>query len=114
MNVSPGSSIAAGGKFYKELSRFLRPASQTCSSVLLLLIGAYRTIGTTYFGGQCRFEPSCSDYAMQAVRSHRPLSAVRLIVLRILKCRPGGNFGFDPVPVEVQQAKREMPSRGFE
>ncbi len=106
MSVSPGSSIAAGNKFGAGLSEFIKALSRFCSHLLLLLIGAYRTIGTTHFGGQCRFQPSCSEYAMEAVRLHSPFSAVRLIALRILRCRPGGDFGLDPVPNENQQTQK--------
>jgi putative membrane protein insertion efficiency factor len=107
MSISARSSIVAGGKSNLELSSFMRPLSQICSYVVLLLIGAYRTIGTSHLGGQCRFEPSCSEYAMEAVSKHRPFFAIRLITLRILKCRPGGEFGFDPVPNEIQQARKK-------
>lgn len=72
---------------------------------LLLLLGAYRTVGTTHLGGACRFEPSCSDYAVEAVRTHSPLMAIRLITGRLLKCRPGGPMGFDPVPPIPQERK---------
>ena len=58
----------------------------------------YRTIGTTHLGGSCRFEPSCSAYAVDAIKIHSPLYAIKLIGLRIWRCRPGGPFGFDPVP----------------
>lgn len=67
-------------------------------SFLLLFIGAYRTIGTTHLGGSCRFEPSCSEYALEAAKRHPPHKAFGLIVTRIWRCRPGGSFGYDPVP----------------
>lgn len=78
-----------------RLGHFFERASK---GLLLLFVGGYRTIGTTHLGGACRFEPSCSEYAIEAIRSHHPLNAVRLIVIRVWKCRPGGAFGFDPVP----------------
>ncbi|MEK7356324.1 MAG: membrane protein insertion efficiency factor YidD [Bdellovibrionota bacterium] len=49
-------------------------------------------------GGACRFEPSCSEYAVEAVKLHPPTSAIRLIAIRVCACRPGGRHGFDPVP----------------
>lgn len=75
---------------------------------LLFLIGIYRTIGTTHLGGSCRFEPSCSHYAVDAIYKHKPMHAVKLIIIRLLKCRPGGPFGLDPVPEkkEIQSAKK--------
>lgn len=81
---------------------------KSLSWFILFLIGIYRTIGTTHLGGSCRFEPSCSQYAIDAVHTHNPLHAIKLIITRLLKCRPGGPFGFDPVPEkkENQSAKK--------
>jgi hypothetical protein len=59
----------------------------------------YRTLGTNHLGGCCRFEPSCSAYALEAIRVHKSHKALWLISKRICKCRPGGSFGFDPVPI---------------
>jgi putative membrane protein insertion efficiency factor len=66
--------------------------------LLLLFVAAYRTIGTPHLGGNCRFEPSCSEYALDAIHLHPPLKAMKLISVRVLRCRPGGSWGFDPVP----------------
>jgi uncharacterized protein len=76
------------GIVLKELVKFL----------LLYSIAIYRMIGTLFVGGACRFEPSCSSYAMVAVQRFSPQQALVLIIRRLLKCRPGGPFGFDPVP----------------
>lgn len=72
--------------------------SMRVKNILILFLGVYRTIGTTFLGGQCRFEPSCSKYAHEALESLPTHKALYLILLRILKCRPGGPFGYDPVP----------------
>ncbi|RYZ72002.1 MAG: membrane protein insertion efficiency factor YidD [Proteobacteria bacterium] len=108
MNVSPTSPIKAGNSLsadFKNQSRNLGLANNLKNTLqnlgknlLLLLLGAYRTIGTTHLGGSCRFEPSCSEYALEAVRLHSPIKAIRLISIRVCKCRPGGPYGFDPVP----------------
>ncbi len=65
---------------------------------LWFFVGAYRTIGTNHLGGACRFEPSCSEYALEAIKIHPAHKAVGLITIRICKCRPGGPYGYDPVP----------------
>lgn len=80
-------------------------------TVLLLLIGMYRTVGTTHLGGGCRFEPSCSEYAVEAVRTHHPFRAIRLIAIRLSKCQPWGPWGFDPVPPQTEEKKNASQQR---
>ena len=46
----------------------------------------------------CRFEPSCSQYAVEALRAHGALKGLWLAACRLLRCRPGGAWGSDPVP----------------
>lgn len=76
----------------------LRTSKDASKVLLLFLVGSYRVVGTTHLGGACRFTPSCSEYAVEAVHEHGFFSAIFLIFKRILKCRPGGSFGVDPVP----------------
>ena len=75
---------------------------QWCKNVLrtslLTSIAFYKSVGAVHMGGGCRFEPSCSDYAHQVARIHSPGNTIRLVTSRLLRCRPGGPFGFDPVP----------------
>src|SRR4051812_28387841 len=63
--------------------------------ILFLLVGIYRMIGAPVMGGACRFEPSCSEYALHALETHHPLRATWLITKRLCKCRPFGPQGFD-------------------
>ena len=72
---------------------------------LLFLLGMYRSFGSTFLGGSCRFEPSCSAYAVQAVQTQSFFKALQLILLRLSKCHPWGPYGFDPVP---QGAKENL------
>jgi len=48
--------------------------------------------------GLCRFNPSCSEYALQAIQTHGAIRGSWLAFKRILRCNPWGSFGFDPVP----------------
>lgn len=64
----------------------------------LLLIGAYRTLGTQFMGGNCKFHPSCSQYATEAFHIHSPFFAIKLVSIRLCKCRPFSQGGYDPVP----------------
>lgn len=66
--------------------------------VLRLLIHAYRYLLAPVFVGNCRYEPSCSAYSLEAVETHGPWLGARLAVRRILRCHPWGGTGYDPVP----------------
>ncbi|HEY3295485.1 MAG TPA: membrane protein insertion efficiency factor YidD [bacterium] len=68
------------------------------SWLLLRLIDLYAVTIGPHFGGRCRFEPSCSRYAHEAIAVHGPFKGVRLTVVRLAKCGPWHHGGFDPVP----------------
>jgi len=67
----------------------------------LLLVGAirgYQTLLSPLLGARCRFHPSCSNYALGAVRVHGPLKGTALAAWRLLRCNPWNDGGLDPVP----------------
>lgn len=66
--------------------------------LLIGLIKAYRLTLSGMLGGQCRFYPSCSHYAEDAIRSRGALRGVPLAIWRVLRCNPFGAGGFDPAP----------------
>lgn len=66
--------------------------------LLQLPILFYRTCISPYTPASCRFQPTCSAYALQAIRKHGPLAGLYLAIRRILRCHPWGGSGFDPVP----------------
>jgi putative membrane protein insertion efficiency factor len=69
---------------------------------LALLIGAiklYRLVLSPWIGNQCRFVPTCSVYAEEALRRHGVARGLWLALRRLVRCQPwGGGAGFDPVP----------------
>ena len=65
---------------------------------LLLLIEVYRVTLAPLIGGFCRYLPSCSAYAEEAIRRHGAAAGSRLAVRRVLRCHPFHRGGFDPVP----------------
>ena len=65
---------------------------------LLLLVQAYRLAVSPWLGANCRFHPTCSAYAIEALRAHGAFQGGRLAVRRILRCHPWGGSGYDPVP----------------
>jgi putative membrane protein insertion efficiency factor len=64
----------------------------------LIVIRAYQLVLSPFAGGVCRFEPSCSAYAVQAVQKHGAWRGLALAVRRVGRCHPFGPAGFDPVP----------------
>ena len=68
------------------------------TAFVLLLIRAYQLIASPLLGNRCRFHPSCSDYAIEALRRHGLLKGSWLAVRRVGSCHPWHDGGFDPVP----------------
>ena len=66
--------------------------------LLILPIRAYRLLLSPWLGHSCRFEPSCSAYAIEALEIHGPLRGLWLTILRLMRCNPWGGCGCDPVP----------------
>jgi putative membrane protein insertion efficiency factor len=61
-------------------------------------VEAYRLLLAPLFGGLCRFEPSCSRYAEEALARHGARKGSALAARRLARCHPFGASGFDPVP----------------
>ena len=61
-------------------------------------IHLYRWLLSPFLGGQCRFYPSCSTYALEAIDRHGACRGTALAVKRICRCHPWGEAGHDPVP----------------
>ena len=69
-------------------------------TVLILLVRAYQVTLSPLFSGCCRFEPSCSNYMIEAIQVHGALKGTLLGIWRLLRCHPFGKSGYDPVPVK--------------
>ena len=66
--------------------------------LLLALIRIYKYVISPLLGRRCRFFPSCSEYAAEALEKHGALKGARLGLKRISRCHPWNPGGFDPVP----------------
>lgn len=66
--------------------------------LLVLPIKFYRHFISPMFPPVCRFTPTCSQYALEALQKHGPFKGLYLAVRRILRCNPWGGSGYDPVP----------------
>lgn len=68
------------------------------SRVLCGLIRFYQVCISPLFSPSCRFYPTCSNYALEAIQKHGPFKGLYLAVKRILRCNPYCKGGYDPVP----------------
>ena len=68
------------------------------SRFLQFLIRAYQVLLSPFLGDHCRFTPSCSAYAIEAIKKHGSLKGSWLAVKRIGRCHPFCDGGYDPVP----------------
>jgi len=66
--------------------------------ILVALIRAYRYLLSPWWGNQCRFSPTCSEYAIEAIRRHGAWTGSWIALRRISRCHPWHAGGFDPVP----------------
>lgn len=65
---------------------------------LILPIRFYQKCISPFTPPTCRFTPTCSQYALEAIRKHGPVKGLYLALRRILRCHPWGGSGYDPVP----------------
>ena len=78
------------------------------SAALVAFIRAYQRFVSPLFAPRCRYWPSCSEYAAQAVQRHGILRGVVLATWRVLRCNPWSHGGVDPV--EAQRIFRARPA----
>ncbi len=72
--------------------------SRVAQAVLLALIHLYRAVLSPFLGGQCRYHPTCSAYALEAIREWGAWHGMWMAVWRIARCHPFAKGGLDPVP----------------
>lgn len=77
------------------------PAHRLAVVILTGALRLYRIVLSPILGPHCRFSPSCSAYAIEALEQHGLLRGSWLASRRVLRCRPGCEGGFDPVPPPV-------------
>jgi len=71
---------------------------KTLSWLMILLIRFYQGAISPHFPSSCRFTPTCSQYAVEAIARYGPFKGLWLSVRRIARCHPWGGSGYDPVP----------------
>ena len=80
------------------MKRFLLGLRKLLTYFLLLPIYFYKGAISPLTPPSCRFTPSCSTYAVEALRRHGPFKGLYLAIRRILRCHPWGGSGYDPIP----------------
>jgi putative membrane protein insertion efficiency factor len=75
---------------------------EACRKVFIFVALApvyfYKYCISPWMPASCRYIPTCSEYALQAIKKYGPLKGVWLTIKRISRCHPWGGYGFDPVP----------------
>lgn len=66
--------------------------------IVLIPVWFYRACISPFTPASCRYVPTCSEYAIQAVKKHGPVKGTWLAIKRITSCHPWGGHGYDPVP----------------
>jgi putative membrane protein insertion efficiency factor len=80
------------------LQRSLSVVKRVVSFLLILLVRFYQLCISPLKPPSCRFTPTCSQYAIEALRKHGPIRGLYLTIRRLLRCHPWGGSGYDPVP----------------
>lgn len=76
----------------------MKQLQQLISLPFILLIRFYQYVISPAIGPKCRFTPTCSQYAVEALKKYGLFKGGWMAVKRISKCHPGGSSGYDPVP----------------
>ena len=74
--------------------------------LLMALVRGYQLLLSPWLGGSCRFEPTCSNYSLQALQQHGAAAGSYLTLRRIARCHPWCDGGHDPVPRELRLFSR--------
>ena len=81
-----------------QLTSVIHSSGHPVIWLCIALIRFYQLCVSPWLGARCRFEPSCSHYAAQAVETHGLAKGVVLATRRLLRCHPFSHPGYDPVP----------------
>jgi putative membrane protein insertion efficiency factor len=71
---------------------------------LILLVRFYRLAISPWLGGNCRFDPTCSSYAIEALQKYGAVRGSWMAAKRIGRCNPWGGSGYDPVPANPKES----------
>ena len=89
------------------LKRGLAMLGRGVGAVLIALVRVYQWAISPWLGPCCRFEPTCSGYAITAIRRFGPVHGLGLALGRFARCHPWGSSGYDPVPEDLGKDRPE-------
>ncbi len=84
------------------MKTFLKILTYPIRLIFIGLIKFYKFCISPFLPKTCRFTPTCSTYAEQAIKEFGIVKGTLLAIKRILRCRPGGKTGFDPIPLNIK------------
>ena len=95
---APTPGMSAAGPPAGGTETDVRPVMSAAARMLLVPIIAYRRWISPALPARCRFYPSCSAYAVEAISTHGVFRGIGLATWRLLRCQPFNRGGYDPVP----------------
>ena len=96
--VTPEQLLARAPHEFNTSGGVLGAVKQAPQNLLIALLKLYRTIVSPLYGDVCRYFPSCSAYALEAVTVHGAVRGLGLSVMRLLRCHPWAAGGIDRIP----------------
>ena len=69
----------------------------------ILIIRGYQLVISPILGSNCRFMPTCSEYALESLKTYGLIKGAFLTIKRIGKCHPWGSHGYDPIPTKMEK-----------
>jgi len=91
-------------KVFNKIISFIRSIFEF---ILILPIRFYQIFISPLTPGSCRHVPTCSQYALEAIKIHGPIYGTWLAIKRVLRCNPWGTSGYDPVPPKREKKKKK-------
>ena len=85
-------------QFLRYAQLIFRPLQYLLLLALKFLIQVYRLTFSSFLGNECRYFPTCSEYALEALNKHGIIMGLFLSIKRVIKCNPMASSGVDPVP----------------
>ena len=73
--------------------------------ILVIPIHIYRLLASPWVGRNCRFQPRCSQYALDAIKIHGGMKGLWLAIKRVSRCNPINEYGYDPVPEKKKNVR---------